>query len=133
MPLSVHQNLYIDTTIKIKKVRDHISSPLEFEFIHDIFDELGLKEDVDYYHQYTFHNSEVLLVVDFFLPKFLIAVELDGSSHKNKFQRRLDKSRDKIVAANGVQTLRIKTPFAEDKKYFWFNFFREVFREDISE
>lgn len=127
--LSPHQIGFLEGSLKTKGVRDCISSPREFEFKQILEGQLNLVEDVDFKHQFAFHNDEMIAVVDFYFPKLNLVVELDGGSHRTKTQIALDKLRDRVLAANRVDSVRIKTPFNEERLHFWVIFLRELFND----
>ena len=133
MSLSFRQNCYADTTIKHPNIRNAISSPREFEFKRDILEENGLREDVDFKHQWCLHDDDFLMVADFFLIVPKIIIELDGGDHKNKIQRKLDAKRDRVVQSNGFIPIRIKTPMTKNSVHYWRVFFHEVYAEDDEE
>jgi very-short-patch-repair endonuclease len=126
--LSRGQNQYLDVAIKQKAVRDCISGENEKDFLAMLTDGLGLIEDKDFKHQYAFHDSETIIVVDFFFPSIGLAVELDGGTHRNKIQRKLDKRRDMVVRSNGFDPIRIRTPLSMDRLSYWMSFLNELLR-----
>ena len=75
--LSKQQNNFIDISLKVDKVRSCLSSRKEWAF-RQLLNEIGLKEDDDYKHQFGLHNNDTVIVVDFCLLNQKIVVEIDG-------------------------------------------------------
>jgi very-short-patch-repair endonuclease len=65
-------------------------------------------------------------ILDFFYPEFLLAIEIDGSSHDNK--RSYDYKRDKCLEAFGLTILR----FTNDMIWNNFKMVRHEIRSEIS-
>jgi len=66
-----------------------------------------LKEcDINYKFQHILYYEGVtgvkFFIVDFFLPKENVVLEVDGGYHNEKEQKKLDKKRTSILKANGV-------------------------------
>ena len=45
-------------------------------------------------------------IVDFYIPKFKLVIELDGSQHNEKENRYEDEKRDEYMRSNGLKVLR---------------------------
>lgn len=100
-----------------------ISSPKEFEFI-DILAQAEFIESKDYFHQYCFHDDDIVIVVDFFFPHMGIVIELDDKGHQGRHKRAQDDIRDRMCRAQGYSVIRIKTPIPANKIAFWVRFLR---------
>ena len=46
-------------------------------------------------------------IVDFYIPKYQLVIELDGSQHEDDFERRYDGERDRFLNQAGLTVLRI--------------------------
>lgn len=55
--------------------------------------------------------------VDFYSPLLKIVIEVDGSSHKEMAQRKLDQLRDSLLKKNGIEVIRITTNQIKNKNY----------------
>lgn len=57
-------------------------------------------------------------IVDFYLPEFKMAVEIDGRQHKDDQHRVYDSKRDaKIRRETGCRLIRIENPYVRDRVY----------------
>jgi len=66
---------------------------------------LGIK----YAFQYPIYPEKSFFIVDFFLPKERLIIEIDGGYHKDRKQEAKDKLRDKVLLEQcGFKTIRIK-------------------------
>lgn len=64
---------------------------------------------INYVFQYpVICRREHLFIIDFFLPEYKVAFELDGSQHYTKEGQRADKRRTKLLAEFGIMVKRIK-------------------------
>jgi len=54
------------------------------------------------------HPDKLFFVIDIYIPKAKIAVEIDGRHHLTGKQYQIDKLRDKILYAIGIKTIRIQ-------------------------
>jgi len=52
-------------------------------------------------------------IVDFYFPRLLLAVEIDGEKHKNANQRWRDNQRDILFSKFGIETIRIQNQDVE--------------------
>lgn len=57
--------------------------------------------------QYKIHVGKKIYFLDFYLPKYKIAIEVDGGYHANQAQIDKDKSRDSDLRSIGIITMRI--------------------------
>ncbi|WP_044640706.1 RecQ family ATP-dependent DNA helicase [Risungbinella massiliensis] len=55
--------------------------------------------------------------VDFYSPLLKLVIEVDGSSHKDREQKKLDQSRDRFFKKNGIDVIRISTVQIKNKDY----------------
>jgi very-short-patch-repair endonuclease len=64
---------------------------------------------VDFKREFViFHSNDTrFVIVDFWLPRHLVALECDGSAHD--LQKKYDAGRDALLASQGVRTLRSAT------------------------
>jgi len=121
------QQRFFGKSIKIKEVRDCISSPLEYEF-KEVLNAAGLKEEEDYFHQAAFTDDDRLVAVaDFSIPKIKMIIELDGKSHSSTKQAKKDVVRDGVFIHNYYQTIRIKVPLTNEQKSYWKSFIKYSF------
>ena len=60
---------------------------------------------IKYEYQYPIEAEKSWYILDFYLPKYNLAVEIDGKSHENK--QKYDKLRDKYLLSKGIKTVRI--------------------------
>ncbi len=124
--LSNHQAIFVDVLIKHPAVRACISSKDEEPF-KEILEAAGFVEGVDFHHQWAFHNDEMIIVVDFVFLKEQIVIEIDGKDHKK--QKGEDIKRDKLLAANGFEIFRVKSPIPKSRYSFWKYFFKGAILE----
>jgi len=130
-PLTMKQKMYFDKTIKIKKVREAISSPTEYDF-KGVFEAAGLKEDIDYFHQAAFTDDDsIIAVADFSIPKCKMIIELDGDDHETIKQVKKDYLRDSVFRYNDYQVIRIRVPLTNDRKSYWKNFIKYSFEDSL--
>lgn len=54
------------------------------------------------------HPDKLFFVLDIYIPKAKIAVEIDGRHHNTGKQYHIDKLRDKILQAIGIKTVRFQ-------------------------
>jgi len=107
-----------DHTIKGK---NEIHNPARHFFNHDLCKDLGnfafirelmvpeyplfdLIADQEQLLKLENHSS-----VDFYLPQLSLVIEIDGEQHKRSEAVAIDRTRDRILKANGVTTLRLTT------------------------
>lgn len=55
--------------------------------------------------------------VDFYSPLLKLVIEIDGISHEDIQQKKLDQERDKILRKNGIDVIRISTEKIKKKDY----------------
>jgi|SRR5882762_2236210 len=60
------------------------------------------------------HRQKLILgyIVDFWIPKVALAIEIDGSYHELPKQKAWDHQRDKALLAIGIRTLRYQSHLA---------------------
>lgn len=73
--------------------------------------EISFKEKLErwnilFYQQVFFCIEKKFFFLDFLLPEYNIAVEIDGKDHKRRKKR--DNRRDELFRSIGVKTIRIK-------------------------
>ena len=54
--------------------------------------------------------------LDFFLPQYMVAVEIDGSAHK--FKKEHDRRRDADFRSIGIRTIRIKNKDVMEGRFY---------------
>lgn len=71
------------------------------------------KMNIKYIMQYpiTFENNKYQFILDFFIPKGNIAVEIDGGYHSTNTQSSKDKLRDKILQKHKFTVFRINNEY----------------------
>ena len=57
--------------------------------------------------QYPVYTKGGYIVVDFYLPKFNLAIELDGAQHFAEDSLAADKNRDNFLKKKGIRVLRL--------------------------
>jgi very-short-patch-repair endonuclease len=85
----------------------------EEKVLEKILNELGLKRDRDFFHNYRFRSDKKrgYFWVDFFLPKWHLIIEIDGGIWHKFFKeaKEKDRRRDKWFKRIGFQVLRIES------------------------
>ena len=69
----------------------------------DKLDILGIK----YEFQKVFYDDKILMIVDFYLPKYLMVVEIDGFQHLSPQGKRRDMRKDNWLSDKGIKVWRI--------------------------
>lgn len=46
-------------------------------------------------------------ILDFYLPKYKLCIEIDGKSHNGKFQKQYDEIRESLLGKKGIKIIRI--------------------------
>lgn len=128
MALSKSQQNFVDITINHPKIKRAISSKYEYEF-KEVLKSIG-QEGVDWFHQHAYYDEEggIVAVPDFVFPDDELIIELDGVSHRDKKQIKLDIKRDRVFACNGFNVIRIKVPLDNDKKAYWKVYIEELLK-----
>jgi very-short-patch-repair endonuclease len=72
-------------------------------------DILGIR----YEFQKVFYDDKMLMIVDFYLPKYFTVVEIDGDSHLSLHGKRRDMRKDSWLLDKGIKVWRIKNPDVE--------------------
>ena len=83
---SISRKIYFDTTIHLESVKDCISGKNEQQVIIVLTD-IGFELNKDFVRQYPIGER---FVIDIAFVNEQVAVEIDGESHKNKKQKRID-------------------------------------------
>jgi very-short-patch-repair endonuclease len=52
-------------------------------------------------------NKDSLFILDFYLPEYKVAVELDGAQHYTKEGKKKDKRRTRLLKKEGIHVLRV--------------------------
>lgn len=63
--------------------------------------------NAEYQFQYPLYVKNKLYIVDFYLPKIKVAIEVDGFHHYTKEGKEKDRIRDNNLRSEGINTLRI--------------------------
>ncbi|MEM2928015.1 MAG: DUF559 domain-containing protein [Nitrososphaerota archaeon] len=83
----------------------------EEKILEEILFKIGLEKDRDFFHNYRFRNDKKrgYFWVDFFLPKWHLIIEINGSIWHNFFKqaKTKDERRDKWFKRIGFNVLRI--------------------------
>jgi len=68
------------------------------------------KEKIIYERQYPIYTNNSFILVDFYIPKKHLAIEIDGSSHDNrrKTWQSYNKWREKVIHRAGAILLRFR-------------------------
>lgn len=75
----------------------------------------------NYVFQYPVYPKKSFFIVDFFLPKERLVIEIDGGYHKDRKISTKDKLRDKIILEEcGFKTLRITNETVEKENELYF-------------
>lgn len=95
-----------------RRVNELISHATDAEnHVKAVLDKLG----VDYIFQYPITASDKKLrIVDFYLPKYRMIIEVDGGYHKRPSQMEKDKERDHIMRSFGYRVFRVTNEDAEE-------------------
>lgn len=106
---NIHKQIYFDKSIHLKPIKDCISGQNEKEVLK-ILESLDFKVEKDFVRQHPIANS---IVVDFAFINEQIAIEIDGRSHRNKKQQKIDNKRDNFLRIHNWIPIRIY-----DKNFF---------------
>jgi very-short-patch-repair endonuclease len=89
------------------------------------WNEIFRKEKLGY--KFTRQKPIGKFVIDFYCSKLLLAIEIDGGSHKTK--EYLDRERDRYLEQRGIKTIRVKDHevIARNKEVM------EIMRREINE
>lgn len=99
-------------------------------FIKVLENELGMKQDIDYQKEFSFHRFSL----DFAWPEKKICVEIDGEQHQRFEEQKLrDIEKDKLLLSEGWKELRIpwKECFSDPK--IWIEKVKNLFLCETSE
>jgi very-short-patch-repair endonuclease len=75
-----------------------------------ILKELGIEytfQNIFFYKTKAKKPKPKFYVLDFYLPKYSLAIELDGRYHNELEQKRLDRERTSLLNESGIRVLRI--------------------------
>lgn len=101
-------------------IKERVESELSYteKIIHDFLVQNEVEFIREAYSKTLFNpKSNCLLFIDFYLPKFNLAIEYDGKHHRKhpdmdrhavKQQQYKDRLKDKWCAKNGIKMIRIK-------------------------
>lgn len=74
-----------------------------------IFEQILQKNNIEYVFQKGFHFENKLFIVDFYLPKLNICIEIDGSYHDKEMTKRIDEIKEGWIRKEyKTKTLRFK-------------------------
>ncbi|MDP8201499.1 MAG: DUF559 domain-containing protein [Candidatus Tenebribacter burtonii] len=81
---------------------------------------------------FDFHRQKPIdnFIVDFFCPKLLLAIEIDGSSYNDKVQ--YDKFRQKKLESLGVRFIRFRDRDVKNNMQGCIDFLKEWIEENTS-
>lgn len=71
---------------------------------------------IEVYEQPFFHINGRSYFLDFFLPKYNLAIEIDGGYHKAR--KDLDSLRNSDLSCIGIRTIRIKNEVVFEGRFF---------------
>lgn len=80
--------------------------------------------------QYPIFTRHGFILIDFVLPRYRVAVEIDGSSHHNgKTKRSYEAWRERIIAKHGLALVRFKNEDVLSNNKILIHFFKNIFKE----
>lgn len=92
----------------------------EEKILEEILFKIGLEKDRDFFHNYRFRSDKKrgYFWVDFFLPKWHLIIEINGSIWHNFFKQAKikDERRDKWFKRIGFNVLRIDSSELKEKE-----------------
>lgn len=100
---TLHRQMFFAKQVRMKVWKDSMSGKNESKLIKAI-ESLGYKHNKDFFRQYPIAES---VVADVAFPKVQVVVEMDGSNHRTKVQRKKDRYRDNILNIHNWRTIRI--------------------------
>ncbi len=100
--VSVHRD--IDDHNSMVYVNKLKQKPTESEVIVENFLKKSKKS---YIFQMPIKNDYSFYIIDFYLPKQLLCIEIDGEYHNDPIQIWRDKQRDKFLVENGYKVIRL--------------------------
>lgn len=115
--MTTHRQMFFDKQVHMKEWKDAMSGKNELEVIAAI-ESLGFEIGTDFVRQ---HPIGDFFVVDIAFKPERIAIEVDGSSHDSKKQKRRDSLRDNFFYQNGWVVIRVKDKrFNENATFYKF-------------
>lgn len=115
--MTTHRQMFFDKQVHMKEWKDTMSGKNELEVIAAI-ESLGFEIGADFVRQ---HPIGDFFVVDIAFKPERIAIEVDGSSHDSKKQKRRDSLRDNFFYQNGWVVIRVKDKrFNENVTFYKF-------------
>ena len=92
---------------RIYKLR---KNPTKFE---NIFKRRLTRLKYKFIFQKAFYNEWYFCIVDFYIPKYKVAIELDGIHHYNNFeQKKKDAGHEKYLKKKGIRVIRLRNEVA---------------------
>lgn len=80
--------------------------------------------------QYPIFTRHGFILIDFVIPKYRVAVEIDGSSHQGgKTKKSYEAWRERIIAKHGLALFRFKNEDILVSKGSLINIFKNIFKE----
>ena len=70
-----------------------------------------------------------MFILDFYAPSIMLAIELDGSVHKEKDNKEYDKERTKYLESKGVKVIRLWNGDVENNLENTLNKIKEIIEE----
>lgn len=117
---------FFSKQVHMRAWKDSMSGENE-ERVIEVLGMLGYKLGEDYVRQYPLAGR---YVADFAFVKEKVVLEIDGSTHRGKEQRRKDKARDKHLRDGQWATIRMWNDDLFGKKA---SFFKNLIREVVEE
>jgi very-short-patch-repair endonuclease len=122
----ISRAIFFDTSVHLQKVKDCLSGENEEQVIR-VLEGMDYKLGNDFVRQ---HPIGLKYVLDFAFVNEQVAIEIDGASHKQKKQKRMDTIRDRFLHSNNWVTIRIQDDeFHGYKASFYKSLIREIVEE----
>jgi very-short-patch-repair endonuclease len=82
--------------------------------------------------QYPIFTRNGFILIDFVIPKYRLAFEIDGSSHHNgKTKKNYDAWRERVIAKHGLALFRFKNEDVLVPNSTLIHFFKDIFKERV--
>lgn len=123
---SLARQRFFDRQVHMQIWKDSMAGENEKRII-SIFEQIGFKEGVDYIRQHPIGGR---FVIDFAFVNEQFAIEVDGTSHNEKQQKKLDDKRDRYLRTVGWVPLRVREEDLVGQKG---SFYKALIKEIVDE
>lgn len=96
-----HETALYSQTCRLKRLNNQTKGETVCQ---SILESMGFEEYRGYHREHIITYGDRFMLLDFFLPDYNLAVEIDGSSHIGK--EKFDSQRDAFLEEKGIKTLR---------------------------